>query len=394
MHDAILQCDLVIAIFASFGIRVLRFGGVCSLWRDCARVAAERCEVLRLELSTGRYWEADDEENSSEGEDDEVEENSSEGEGGEAVAGGLRVNASCTSIVATPEGLLLNDTNNQRLLFVSCSGEPVRVYDVGQHCDTLAYAGGSIYTTICAGAYSDGEQIPVIRRLSLATSELCAGSDETAGLRVFSDLVVADGSLLVAERIRGGQSPLAFSGHGVVLEYDAVELTFTSEFCKEGAMSLVVHSESLLLLAPSPPFATATNRWWESYFPRNVHVSTYCLSTRRLQRRIRVPDFACSIEAHEDRLFVATTRQPHTPGELYVLLLDGTLLQTVTVHATGGPADLCIAHDRLFCLCAVEPTEEFLFEPEEVEGGGFDALGQEQMHALCSFRLVGPATHF
>ena len=40
----------------------------------------------------------------------------------------------------------------------------------------------------------------------------------------------------------------------------------------------------------------------------------------------------------------------------------------------------------MFCLCAVEPEEELLFEPEELESGGFDAL--------CSFRLVGPAAHF
>ena len=177
-----------------------------------------------------------------------------------------------------------------------------------------------------------------------------------------------------------------------LLEYEAATGSPVREFYRESEavryiFSLASRGEALLVLEEPMDVSHKESR-----------VSTYSLVTGELWARCAVPHNAVAISAQNDRLFVATARLRHERGALHVMLLDGTPLQRLEVHAAGGPRDLCVAHGKLYCICEVDYSEEDLYFPgeDEDEEEDLETITQfgDEMHALCVYRFVGAQQHF
>ena len=356
--EVLSNCDVVECILASFGANAPKAGRVSRLWLEAAQRVLARCRVVELEASTGELWCTDD---------DDVE-------GGDAPERrGLRVNCHAGYAVATPTGMLLSDCNNGRILVLDPTGQPTRAIEGFCYPNDITCGFDSIYVRVLQNGLDE-----VMRRISLSGEDRLLPSSPS-GVRT---LAVVGESLFVGV--------LETENVSIVLEYEAATASFVREFCRAPARYILKFAglgESLLMLE---------NPMDES--DKESHVSTHSLATAKLWARCAVPDSALSIAAQNDRLFVATARLRQERGALHVMLLDGTPLQRLEVHAAGGPRDLCIAHGKLYCICEVDYSEEDLYFPgeDEDEEEDLETITQfgDEMHALCVYRFVGAQQHF
>jgi len=350
------NCDIVECILASFGANAPKAGRVSRLWLEAAQRVLARCRVVELEASTGEYWSTDDDDGLDASDAPERR--------------GLQVSVNAGYVVATPTGLLLSDCNNGRILVLDPTGQPTRAIEGFCYPNDITCGFDSIYVRVLQNGLDE-----VMRRISLSGEDRLLPSSPS-GVRT---LAVVGESLFVGV--------LETENVSIVLEYEAATASFVREFCRAPArriLKLVGLGETLLMLEKTM-----------DYNDKEAHVSTYSLATAELWGRCVVPDHTFAIEAQNDRLFAATARLRHERGALHIMLLDGTPLQRLEVHAAGGPRDLCVAHGKLYCICEVDMSEEDLFFPELEEDGDpeITQLGDE-MHALCVYRFVGAQQHF
>ena len=377
--EVLSNVDTVECILASFGANAPKAGRACRLWLEAAQRAVARCRVVELEASIGERWNADE---YFEGDPEDPEHRVQDY--------GLQI-ATHGSMVATPTGLLVSDCNNSRVLILDAAGQPKHEIVPGAYPGLLAYGFDSIFVTTWVEDVLDpgGNKIWTVGRVNLSGDDIGFPSPPRARC-----LALVGDSLFVG-------MGCVYTGHtedDTVQEYDAATASFVRVFCKEPAhlvMSMAGLGETLLVLAFLDEDAEEScEDSSEIDEPaKDAYVSTYSLKTAELWARCAVPAGATCVAAQHDRLFVATPRQRHERGALHIMLLDGTPLQKLEVHATGGPTDLCVAHGKLYCLCTVDYSEEDLFTNDDVEE--FTPLGgDEEMHALCLYNFVGAAHHF
>lgn len=359
--------DLLNAVLACLGIRVLRVASVSRFWSHAARHVAGCCKVLdEKHDSKGRFYSKDYPDEDDEGDDDEH------------CPEGLYV-FGAASLAPTEEGFVLADTNNHRFLVLNSNRDPLYELCEENICfpTVVVHANGFVVHAEAPGQ-QEWATLPLLSKRSLQESESDAvttahkdGVYQLTGSQLVTCMVAFNGAIFasVVEDARN-------RAVGAVLEYDISELSFTREFSDNVAMSMVGLGEELFQLV-------------------DTHVSAFNVKTQKRTRNFAVADHACCITAQHDRLFVGTKRLPHTRGMIHVILLDGTPLQKLTVFATGGPCDLCVAHGRLYCLCAAGFNEADMFWNGNRKMTSFTVLGgQEEMHILCSFAFIGPEKHF
>ena len=360
--EVLSNCDVVECILASFGANAPKAGRVSRLWLEAARRVLARCRVVELEVSTGEYRSIDDEDD----EEDDRRRFLPIGTG-DGRHHGLQVSFNASWMVATPTGLLVSDCDNHRVLAVDPTGQPERSIEWPGYPGSVAYGFDSIF----AHSYDRGYATRIQRRsFSGELTQLLPSSSSCAFV-----LRIVGESLFVS---------MAPPSIGVVHEYEAETAAFVRVICTESKIvtSMADVGETLLMLMAG-----------QDHDER--FVSTHSLVTGELWTRCVVPDNTIAIEAQNDRLFAATARLPHERGVLHVMLLDGTPLQELEVHATGGPLDLCVAHGKLYCLCNVDDSEENCIKWNETVEDEYTPLGgDEEMRALCVYSLVGASQHF
>jgi len=362
--EVLSNCDVVECILASFGANAPKAGRVSRLWLEAAQRVLARCRVVELEASTGGYWRT--------GDDDGLDASDA------PERHGLQVNSNAGYVVATPTGLLLSDCNNGRILVLDPTGQPTRAIEGLCYPNDITCGFDSIYVLVNRG-FDD-----VMRRISLSGEDRQLPSSPSG----VGTLAVVGESLFVGV--------VETENVSIVLEYEAATASFVREFCRAPArriLKLVGLGETLLMLEKTM-----------DENDKEAHVSTYSLATApALWGRCVVPDHTFTIAAQNDRLFAGTARLPHERGALHVMLLDGTPLQRLEVHAAGGARDLCVAHGKLYCICEVDTSEEDLYfpeldsiYPELEEEDGVPEITQfgDEMHALCVYRFAGAQQHF
>lgn len=360
--------DIVECILASLGSNAHQARGVGKAWRNAAQRVLARCHVVKLEASHGTYWSREN----------EAEVNgiaSMHRRLQDVQSFGLEVNMGACRMVATPTGLLLSDGNNGRILVLDPTGQPEQSFPQQGYPTALAYGFESIFVSFHAGSNQWK-----LDRMTMSGEPIGFPSSPVA---VRSVELVGD-SLFVSSMNMMNEFIIGHSG--IVHEYEADTASFLRVFCEEegGVTSMAGLGETLLLLV-RPDEEDDEQRC----------VSTHSLVTGELWAQCAVPDSAVCLAAQHDRLFVATMRLPRERGQLHVMLLDGTPLQRLEVHATGGPADLRVAHGKLYCLCFVEFAEDEHFMDERANVMDYLPLGgDEEMHALCVYNLVGAPQHF